>query len=110
LTREQFKQAQSKGQALSLDQAVEYALKLLRRSQTAPEAPKADYDGLTAREREVVRYIVQGKSNREIGDELVLSKRTVEKHVGNILSKLGFTRRAQVVSWAVENGLMKPPG
>ena len=41
----------------------------------------------------------------EIATELVLSKRTVEKHIANILSKLDFTGRAQIVRWAIENGL-----
>jgi non-specific serine/threonine protein kinase len=61
---------------------------------------------LTVREREVAALIAQGKSNGEIADELVLSKRTVETHIANILSKLGFTNRAQIVRWALEIGLM----
>lgn len=41
-------------------------------------------------------------SNAEISDRLVVSKRTVEKHMANILAKLGVTSRAQVVRWALE--------
>ena len=63
------------------------------------------FGGLTPREREVARCLSQGKSNREIAEELVLSERTVENHVGNILTKLGFESRAQVAVWAVEKGL-----
>lgn len=63
--------------------------------------------GLTARERQVAALVTQGKSNREIAGELVLSERTVENHVGNILSKLGFSSRAQVAAWGVEKGLGK---
>ena len=55
--------------------------------------------------REVVTLIARGKSNSEIADELVLSKRTVEKHIANILSKLAFMSRAQIVRWAMEQGL-----
>ncbi len=51
--------------------------------------------------------IAWGKTNREIAQELVLSKRTVEKHAANILSKLGLTSRAQVVRWAIEKGLVQ---
>ena len=69
----------------------------------AAEAEK--YGGLTPREREVARYLSQGKSNREIAEALVLSERTVENHISNILTKLGFTSRAQVAVWAVEKGL-----
>jgi DNA-binding CsgD family transcriptional regulator len=64
------------------------------------------FGGLTAREREVAHLVSQGKSNREIAEALVLSERTVENHVGNILTKLGFESRAQIAVWAVEKGLM----
>ncbi|HEX6110593.1 MAG TPA: AAA family ATPase, partial [Ktedonobacteraceae bacterium] len=68
---------------------------------------KEAFGGLTERECEVVTLIVQGKSNREIADALVVTKRTVETHMSNILSKLNFTSRAQIVVWAVERGLVK---
>jgi DNA-binding CsgD family transcriptional regulator len=70
-------------------------------------AAKQEYDGLTAREREVAALIAQGFSNRALADALVLSERTIAKHVENILSKLGFTSRAQIAVWAVERGLAK---
>ena len=63
---------------------------------------------LTVREGEVAALIAQGKSNGEIAAELVVSKRTVEKHIANILSKRGFTNRAQIVRWAIEAGLAMP--
>jgi non-specific serine/threonine protein kinase len=59
---------------------------------------------LTKREREVAALIAQGKSNGEIAADLVLSKRTVEKHIANILSKLTVTSRAQLVRWWLDNG------
>ena len=62
--------------------------------------------GLTTREREVAALVAQGRSNREIGDQLVVSERTVEKHVENILAKLAFTSRAQIAAWAVEKALI----
>ena len=64
-----------------------------------------EFGGLTSREREVAGLVSQGKSNREIAEALVLSERTVENHVGNILTKLGFDSRAQIAVWAVETGL-----
>ena len=63
------------------------------------------FGGLTEREREVAALIAQGKSNRAIADELVVGERTVGTHVENILSKLGFSSRAQIAAWAVEKGL-----
>jgi DNA-binding NarL/FixJ family response regulator len=62
---------------------------------------------LTAREREIAALIAHGKSNREIADKLVISETTAERHVANILSKLGFNSRTQIAVWAVEKGLSK---
>jgi predicted ATPase/DNA-binding CsgD family transcriptional regulator len=75
---------------------------------SARKADKEDFDGLTVREREVAALIAQGESNREIAETLVVSERTVESHVTNILAKLGFTRRARIAAWAVDKGLGKP--
>jgi len=63
------------------------------------------FGGLTAREREVAVLIAQGKSNQEIADRLIVTKRTVETHIGNIMFKLGRTSRTQIAVWAVETGL-----
>ena len=65
----------------------------------------ARYGGLTAREREVARLVAEGKSNRNIAENLVLSERTVESHVTNILLKLSFTSRAQIAAWTEQVGL-----
>jgi DNA-binding NarL/FixJ family response regulator len=58
-------------------------------------------DPLSAREREVATLVAQALSNRQIADRLVLSERTVESHVRNILGKLGFTTRTEIATWAV---------
>jgi DNA-binding NarL/FixJ family response regulator len=71
-------------------------------------ATRKSFGGLTEREREVAALVAQGKSNRALADELVVSERTIAKHVENILSKLGFSSRAQIAAWAVEKGLTKP--
>jgi DNA-binding NarL/FixJ family response regulator len=76
------------------------------RREGAPAAAEK-YGGLTERERSVAALIAQGKSNREIAGQLVVSERTVESHVANILFKLGFTSRTQVAAWVVEVGLGK---
>lgn len=72
---------------------------------TGRQAAKRAFGGLTGREREVAALIALGKANREIADVLILSDRTVEGHVANILAKLGFSARAQIAAWAVEKGL-----
>ncbi len=106
LTETEFQAEQAAGRAFSLEQAMEYAHNLALKAAAAQVARKKP-DGLTMREREVAVLIAQGKSNAEIAEDLVVSKRTVESHIANILSKLGFTNRAQIVRWAIETGLVK---
>ena len=60
---------------------------------------------LTLREREVAALIARGLTNRDIASQLVVTARTAETHVQNILNKLGFTSRSQIAAWAVECGL-----
>jgi len=60
---------------------------------------------LTPREREVLRLIGNGLSNREIAQALVLSEATVRVHVHNILGKLGFEHRGQMIAFAIREGL-----
>ncbi|WP_433151519.1 LuxR C-terminal-related transcriptional regulator [Actinomadura nitritigenes] len=57
---------------------------------------------LTGREREVARLVARGLTNRGIADELVISPATVARHVTNILTKLGYSSRAQIAAWVVE--------
>jgi DNA-binding NarL/FixJ family response regulator len=60
---------------------------------------------LTSREQQVATLIAYGLTNRDIARELVISERTVDTHIGNILSKLRLTSRVQVAAWAVEHHL-----
>jgi DNA-binding NarL/FixJ family response regulator len=62
--------------------------------------------GLTRREAEVAQLVASGLTNREIAARLYLSVRTVEVHIGRILTKLGFHTRTQLTAWAHEQGLM----
>ena len=66
------------------------------------------YHDLTAREREVLHLIAQGRSNKEIGGELGISERTVKTHVSNIFGKLELTDRTQVALYAHKRGLTDP--
>jgi predicted ATPase/DNA-binding CsgD family transcriptional regulator len=90
---------------------LEQTLNLLPRQRplSALRTTKQQFGGLTRREREVARLLAQGSSNRAIAEALVLSERTIEDHVGNILGKLGFSSRAQVAAWAVEQRLLSEP-
>jgi DNA-binding CsgD family transcriptional regulator/tetratricopeptide (TPR) repeat protein len=71
-------------------------------------APAAERSLLTRREREVVRLLAAGRSNDEIAQKLVLSVRTVERHVENIYDKIGVSgrsARAAATAWALAHGL-----
>ena len=54
--------------------------------------------------------IAQGKSNRAIAEALGISEKTAERHVANILAKLGVHSRTQIATWAVEKGAPSMPG
>jgi DNA-binding NarL/FixJ family response regulator len=62
---------------------------------------------LSPREREVAILVARGLSNRQLADELAISPATVERHVANILGKLGFHSRAQIAAWAVMHDLLR---
>lgn len=62
--------------------------------------------GLSARELEVLRHVAAGQTNKEIATELVLSERTIERHVSNIFAKLGVSTRAAATAFAYEQQLV----
>ena len=86
------------------------------RSTLSPEAASAlvhatrptkqpSYD-LTEREKEVLNLVVQGHSNQQIAEALVISVATVKAHISSILSKLGVSSRAEAISFAIKNKLV----
>jgi DNA-binding CsgD family transcriptional regulator len=70
---------------------------------TAP--PRGDTFGLSRREHEVLALISEGRTNREIGERLFISQKTVGVHVGNILGKLGVSGRVEAAAVAIRLGL-----
>ena len=62
--------------------------------------------GLTAREVEVLRLVAAGRTNREVADALVISERTVARHMSNIMTKLGVSTRTAAGAFAFEHGLV----
>jgi non-specific serine/threonine protein kinase len=92
--------AWAEGQAMTTEQAVECSLA----EPVSPRHEAADTP-LSSREREVAALIARGRTNRQIADELVISVRTADHHVANILTKLDLTTRAQIAGWAVQHGL-----
>ena len=65
-------------------------------------------DPLTPRETEVVKLIAEGFTSREIGDVLVISEKTVDRHRANVLEKLGLRDRVALTRYAVRRGLVEP--
>ncbi len=80
------------------------ARKLIRELNQPSDLPPAA-DPLTEREMEVLRQVSQGLSNKEIGDKLFISERTVRNHVSNILGKLHLANRIQAALYALREGL-----
>jgi two-component system, NarL family, response regulator NreC len=73
----------------------------------AEERARAEADPLTDREREVLRLLALGHTNQEIAKTLYLSVRTVETHRAHIMQKLRLTTRAELVQYAMEQGLLE---
>jgi DNA-binding NarL/FixJ family response regulator len=65
--------------------------------------------GLTTRELEILQHIVAGKSNKEIASDLNLSVNTVSVHRANIMDRLGIHKTAELVVYAIRNGLVNLP-
>lgn len=75
-----------------------------------PQALKGEREsGLTPREMEILQHIVAGKSNKEIANDLDLSVNTVAVHRANIMDRLGIHKTAELVVYAIRNGLVNLP-
>jgi non-specific serine/threonine protein kinase len=103
-----FDATRAQGQAMGMSAAIAFAL----REHSGPDSVVDEIDTgpatLTKREREVARLVTAGRSNQDIATKLVISRRTAEAHVENILTKLGFTSRTQIAAWMAERD--KKPG
>jgi DNA-binding CsgD family transcriptional regulator len=97
LGAEKFEEAYRAGQDDQLEEAAARTLGEPVRSATGPL--QEEVLGLTRREREVVELVADGLSNREIADRLVISPRTAETHVQNMLAKTGFRTRSRLAVW-----------
>jgi two-component system, NarL family, response regulator NreC len=75
--------------------------------QRAQAAPQRSEDRLSARELEILPYIAEGRTNKEIAEKLFVSVRTVERFRSSVMNKLGLHSRAQLVSFAVRQGILR---
>jgi ATP/maltotriose-dependent transcriptional regulator MalT len=96
----------AEGSTMTVIEAADYAIAALA-SVPASTPPAAAGPALSAREWEVAAAVARGLTNREIADDLVISPRTVERHVDNIRAKLGVRSRTQIALWAEQRE--RPP-
>jgi DNA-binding response OmpR family regulator len=85
-----------------LDELLARVQRLVRRSRPVPRSP---LDRLTRREIEILRSLTTGSDHRDIARDLMVSPKTVEKHIEHILLKLGVHSRAQAVALALRDGV-----
>ena len=107
LGTDEFMVLWEEGAAMRLDEVVDYALSEPEPSQVSTPSEKEKFGGLTRREREVAVLIAQGKSNREIADDMTVGVKTIETYVTRILNKLGFDSRVQIATWVIERRLVE---
>ena len=100
-----FAAAWAAGRALPLEEAIAEAFAVAEAVSTGLRTKSAAPAGLTPRELEVLRLLVAGCSDREIGEILYISRRTAANHVSSILGRLDVRSRAAAAAWAVRNGL-----
>jgi predicted ATPase/DNA-binding CsgD family transcriptional regulator len=101
-----FRRAFRRGSTLPRAWAVRYAL--TGELEESPATGPAEESPLTKREAEVAGLVAQGLSNPEIAERLVISVRTAQGHVENILRKLGFTSRTMIAAWAAQREATPP--
>ena len=87
---------------MSPAEAIAFSLEESSRPAPRPDGAQADASPgqLTRREQDVAVLVARGLSNSQIAGMLVISARTVEKHVQHIMDKLGFSTRAQIAAWS----------
>jgi non-specific serine/threonine protein kinase len=98
-----FTAAWDAGRAMRLEQAIADVAAFKRPSALEQSADPPRPKGLLSqRERQVAALVARGLSNPQIAEQLVISRRTADRHVSNILDKLGFASRGQIAAWALE--------
>ncbi|MBV9577293.1 MAG: tetratricopeptide repeat protein [Chloroflexi bacterium] len=107
LGEEMFARAWAHGRAISMDRAVAEAFsgEPIPQKVSAPRPSRSRRqrgEHLTAREWDVVRLVAQGRTNREIGQALVISSGTARTHIEHVLGKLGMRSRAEIAAWVAE--------
>lgn len=107
---ERFNAARAEGRSLPVNVVPDLIESLTRQDDLRKPSEIAHALGLTTREIEVLHLLVAGYTDREIGETIYISTRTVESHVSRIAAKLGVRGRTAAVSQAVKLGIVVRPG
>lgn len=101
------------GRADAADAEIATALAIYRQLGAAPDVARLQSagapGGLSAREREVLSLVSGGCSNRQVAEALVISEKTVGRHLENIFTKIGVSSRTAAAAWARDHGLPQKP-
>ncbi|OLF16155.1 helix-turn-helix transcriptional regulator [Actinophytocola xanthii] len=109
---EELGQAEEVAARLGARPLLEAVRRLARRARLAVgdgPAPREPLDPFTPRERSVLRLVALGRTNRQVGEELFISEKTVSVHLSRIMAKLGASRRTEAVALAYDRGLLDDP-
>jgi DNA-binding CsgD family transcriptional regulator len=103
-----FKAAEDRGVAMTLAAAVEFAVIMAGEDgpETLTPVPRPGLAKLSARERELVALVAQGRTDAQIAEQLVISVRTVRTHLDRIRDKSGCRRRADLTRLALQEGII----
>jgi predicted ATPase/DNA-binding CsgD family transcriptional regulator len=106
LDEQEWLEAWAEGRAMTPERAIEYALEPPPKTPQEPPVPPTYPSGLSNREVEVLRLVARGMTNAQIAQELYISSRTVNAHMGSIYHKIGSHSRAQAARFASEHDLL----
>jgi predicted ATPase/DNA-binding CsgD family transcriptional regulator len=106
LDEQEWLEAWAEGRAMTPERAIEYALEPPPKTPQEPPVPPTYPSGLSNREVEVLRLVARGMTNAQIAQELYISSRTVNAHMGSIYHKIGSSTRAEAARFASEHDLL----
>jgi DNA-binding CsgD family transcriptional regulator len=96
-----FDSAWAEGEALSLEEAVAYAM----RGRGPRQRPASGWESLTPMESQVVDLVAEGLSNKQVAERLFVSPRTVSTHLSHVFAKLGVSSRSELTAAAAKRGV-----
>jgi DNA-binding CsgD family transcriptional regulator len=96
LGQEDFDAAWAEGAGLSIEEAIAYA----QRGRGERKRPASGWESLTPAERDVVKLVAEGSTNKDVAARLFISPRTVQAHLAHVFAKLGVASRTQLAQLA----------